>query len=141
MCDKFFQGNMGFSSAGVGCGCSFFFELPLYSQPPQTPGLLPSSLELFSLADIEHEQDAFTSTNVQQNLGIISILSDASLKGDRNSVPHIFSADEHGSQEVVRVESTTILFDHVFQHMLLPPIRTQHPKSKMNSTIPISEND
>lgn len=28
------QGKMGFSSAGAGLGCSFFFELPLYSQPP-----------------------------------------------------------------------------------------------------------
>jgi len=30
---------MGFSSAGLGCGSSFFFELPLYSQSVAAPGL------------------------------------------------------------------------------------------------------
>ena len=39
------KGKMGFSSAGLGSGCTFFFELPLYPQPttPETTIKLPIS--------------------------------------------------------------------------------------------------
>lgn len=119
------QGKMGFSSAGVGCGCSFFFELPLYSQPPLPPsGVLPpssASLELFSQAEIE-----------PPDVELVSVISDHSLAVDHNGVEYVFSPEKHGSQKEVRADSSSVLFDHVFQQMLLPQIQyPSHKKGEM----------
>lgn len=39
------KGNLSFSSAGLGCGCTFYFELPLYphTKTPETFEKLPNS--------------------------------------------------------------------------------------------------
>ena len=109
------QGKMGFSSAGVGLGCSFFFELPLYAKPPSLP---PSPLELFKQEDMEPlQQEVFPTAATPRDLRLVSVINEhAALTVEHNGVAYIFSPDKHGSH----VESSSLLFDHVFQKMLLP---------------------
>mmetsp|Transcript_985 Transcript_985/g.1324 ORF Transcript_985/g.1324 Transcript_985/m.1324 type:complete len:276 (-) Transcript_985:178-1005(-) len=126
---------MGFSSAGVGCGCSFYFELPLFSQPPLlSPALPPSSLELLSGIEIEHKGDTHASSillPLQHDLRLITALTtDGAIKVDKNGIMPLFSAEKHGSQIKVRAGSNSIHFDHVFQKMLLPPVQYLSHKTR-----------
>eukprot|EP00597_Dinobryon_sp_UTEXLB2267_P002513 CAMPEP_0170059442 /NCGR_PEP_ID=MMETSP0019_2-20121128/1716_1 /TAXON_ID=98059 /ORGANISM="Dinobryon sp., Strain UTEXLB2267" /LENGTH=737 /DNA_ID=CAMNT_0010264689 /DNA_START=629 /DNA_END=2842 /DNA_ORIENTATION=+ len=154
------QGKMGFSSAGVGCGCSFYFELPLFSQPPLlSPALPPSSLELLSGIEIEHKGDTHASSillPLQHDLRLITVVehkedthasstslpfqhdlrllaaltTDGAIKVDKNGIMPLFSAEKHGSQIKVRAGSNSINFDHVFQKMLLPPVQYLSHKTR-----------
>mmetsp|Transcript_30767 Transcript_30767/g.42093 ORF Transcript_30767/g.42093 Transcript_30767/m.42093 type:complete len:831 (+) Transcript_30767:70-2562(+) len=108
------QGRMGFSSEGLGCGCSFFFELPLYSHPVVSPDELDLSL-------IEPGRSSSTVTKL--------LVRDAT-EGDESTffdsvklcdAPVFqFQSDKHGSQSEVREASNNVVFDHVFQQMLQP---------------------
>lgn len=128
---------MGFSSAGVGCGCSFYFELPLYSKPvlPGLPSLIiaidemnPSLTQrgprLRAIGTPPHLRSPNTPPSL--NMHIVSIAEEKtrrpSLKVLTDGFAFQFLADKHGSQSENKGDSPSILFDHVFQQMLTPPL-------------------
>ena len=55
---------MGFTSDGKGCGCTFYFELPLYSRRPE---VLPEDACLHTNIALREESDRSIDINVSDS--------------------------------------------------------------------------
>lgn len=116
----FEQGRIGFSSDGVGCGCTFFFELPLYSQ-----SAVP--LEFSSLS-------ASTTKYLSNNSKIVPEVNlDES---ETRSPPEPSSLSRHGSNSHVRPfdEASTDSYHHL--RVIPPPFFTSKGRKGLSVSIP-----
>jgi len=126
---------MGFSSAGAGLGCSFFFELPLYSQPPGLTSSLVATRDPSHLTASSRSLALRTPPPSPHHFPVAEDRRGPVKVGGDVALVYQFSADKHGSQVSVKAEASSVVFDHVFHQMLL----SSHSKGENEGLIKIVE--